>query len=491
MVEVLPDLKVEIREALPTSGPPQPYQQFADVYDREHSTGICTHRTICLRPGKRFVIRLFVGTDFDWLNANAIKLRIDFDAGTKVKEVDAFVLREHDPAIWQAPWLESCTGGSEVYIERLIRQLPRDCEQDFRFMTKLIDQTASTSNSAKHTQRGSVTVILERYCIQASDLATMPHRVSLNKTKGGFKSDDALTSTELCDQSKVRRSSEYNLRMCRQPKGKADCYDKKFQLHYRTPEIYKRMMENDEANNKYEEVGSNETKVSTPSPAPSDTHASNATLASSENNSLSIPADSHTNIGRDESMGDTIEVKTEQNSSIMGDEVDIDSGRHAHQADEVDIAGLVAPEATANSSTGSDGSDTAIDSTEDENTKLVEQQQLQSWDSNRQTLASANALIDEWNETHKRRLDAGAGASRKKARVEQQGKKAVEQEHKEKMKPSTRGKQPSKLRPQCPLDPIDNTAAVPDQSRWPRSVLAVLPKTKALPDGGKHGTRVD
>ncbi len=497
--ERLPGLKIEILEGpqyheTPTTDTPnsdlayQPCAEAKIFNTRAATEGKRDHRVICLRPDRLFRFRVFVDTGFKWMDANALKLLIDFDTGSEVKEAEVFVLNELMDSICQ-PLLQPCRGGSEVCIDHLVRQLPGNKEQKLSFATRLVNHRSprSVAEYLSGENQGSITITVERYKIATSRVARFPHRKSVTTEADGAGDDDILTSIVLCNQSEIQPSSMYNFKASRKPASTlGGSYDKILCLHYRTPEVYQRVVQVDKEENSIKEVGDYGFRRCTPPPAPSMTHSSASIPAVAENESLFIPEDNPTTISRDPSVGHTIEVMPERQSSVLEEEVQSENDLPAHHTEEVNVHDSVAPDAPADSAYGSEESDTIIASVEDDQSacdeaeesvegekivrkrargtnKLLQQQHFHSQESDQQVLDRVDAFMGGWyhkgkrspaypEAKRKRSLSRETSAHVKKARILQQGRGTSEHGHKEKVKQLGGGKQKAQLLHQRIMD---------------------------------------
>lgn len=77
----------------------------------ESTIGKSTHRTIALRPDRKFQIHILVKKEFNWGEANAIRLNIDFDVGQEVRDVEQIILKEEIEHVTTGLVFDRCNEG--------------------------------------------------------------------------------------------------------------------------------------------------------------------------------------------------------------------------------------------------------------------------------------------------------------------------------------------------------------------------------------------
>ena len=146
-----------------------PCTEYRTADNIERSKGLTSHHLLRLPLG-RFSFRISLdNSQFQWHNANALQLLIDFD--NRHHNLEAFILK--DPNHFLNPQqlaFQHCRGGRRVFIQGVTR-LKHDSEERLTFENTAVEHYGSAATSRR---QGTIWVMLKHCTLQSSKVDHTP-----------------------------------------------------------------------------------------------------------------------------------------------------------------------------------------------------------------------------------------------------------------------------------------------------------------------------
>ena len=247
-------LRIEIQ----TLGEGANASSFAEYESSEcvkETRGRTIHRVLRLNCGVQFQFLVEVGTSFDWKDANALKLQIDFDDRSEINDSEVYLGRSNiDSAMIIQSLARTSTGKEQAQLSQLSRPIGlfKNAETgDVELVSFRTIQTRPFPTSLPGLHGGGIINVAVFACRLAP--TRMPQAIPFNKEPPAI---EMHSTTKIDLFNAVKQAS-----IPRNFKSKKATPINVFVFHYHTPEQFDRLEARDQAHYSIENAGHGNRRV--------------------------------------------------------------------------------------------------------------------------------------------------------------------------------------------------------------------------------------
>jgi hypothetical protein len=322
----------------------QNLEEYESVTCIHRTSGLSVHRAVCLPLGERFQISLKVDkTCFEWANANALRLRINFDNRSEIKDVAVVMARPSLANTINARIL-SVTASVNEYVQ--LRDLARPIKPTITsrngthemFDEEVVSFTTVPMQSQGRRQtpkrEGTITIAVDRCQLSARPrglAAVSPPEYDHTEKASEHSLRDAGIHSEV-------KLFDRTLQFSISPNYRLLAIDTVgiFHFHYRVQEAFDEFKASDQARYRVEAIEDGKHRIHDATPKPEDTGL-NIEGHEGPNRGEAMVADDHQPLHSHETQvdddGDTVVVATDRPTDIAETNADEPSSPHSMDYD--------------------------------------------------------------------------------------------------------------------------------------------------------------